>query len=137
MLPQLLLPQAADAAHLTVTAGEAATDGSVTYTIGESNIASADALAGEVSRATAAEDKIEASVGLATDGSFTAPTGKNYINGATTVMGAVEKLDAQAKVNADAISGAIDEIAHSITLGGKTLQFVAFTEQEIQDAANK
>lgn len=103
----------------------------------ETDIASANALTSEVTRAKGAEDKIEASVGLAADGSFTAPTGKNYINGATTVMGAVEKLDAQAKVNADAISGAIDESAKSITLGGKTLQFIAFTEQEIQDAANK
>ena len=123
--------------HVTVTASEPAADGSVTYTIGETDIASANALAAEVSRATAAEDKIESSVGLATDGSFTAPTGKNYINGATTVMGAVEKLDAQAKVNANAISGAIDESAKSITLGGKSLQFIAFTEQEIRDAVTK
>lgn len=125
------------ATHITVTAGAPAEDGSVTYTIGETNIASADALTAEEDRATAAEDKIEASVGLATDGSFTAPTGKNYINGATTVMDAVEKLDAQVKVNATAISGAIDESAQSITLGGKTLQFVALSAKEIQDAVNK
>ena len=127
--------KAADAAHLTVTAGAPANDGSVTYTIGETNIASDNALTAEINRAKAAEDTIEASVGLATDGSFTAPTGKNYINGATTVMGAVEKLDAQVKVNATAISGAINESDQSITLGGKTLQFIAFTEQEIRDAA--
>lgn len=124
------------ATHITVTAGAPADDGSVTYTIGETNIASADALTEETRRATAAEDKIEASVGLATDGSFTVPADKNYINGATTVMGAVEKLDAQVKVNADAISGAINESAQTITLGGKTLQFIALTEKEIQDAAN-
>lgn len=128
--------KAADAAHLTVTTDETAADGSVTYTIGESNIASADALANEVDRAKAAEDMIEASVGLAANGSFTAPTGKNYINGATTVMDAVEKLDAQVKVNAVAIDGAINEDAQSITLGTKGLQFVALTPQEIQDAAN-
>ena len=128
--------KAADAAHLTVISDTTAADGSVTYTIGESNIASANALTNEINRAKAAEDKIEASVGLADDGSFTVPAGKNYINGATTVMGAVEKLDAQVKVNATAISGAIDESAQSITLGGKTLQFVAFTPEEIQDAAN-
>lgn len=122
------------ATHITVTEGTAE-DGSVTYTIGETNIASADALTNEVNRATAAENKIEASVGLATDGSFTVPADKNYINGATTVMSAVEKLDAQVKVNADAISGAINESAQTITLGGKTLQFIAFTEKEIQDAA--
>ena len=71
----------------------------------ETDIASANALTSEVTRAKAAEDKIEASVGLAANGSFTAPAGKNYINGATTVMNAIEKLDAQAKVNADAIDG--------------------------------
>ena len=127
--------KAADAAHLTVTAGGAAADGSVTYTIGESNIASADALTNETNRAKTAEDEIEASVGLAADGSFTVPTGKNYINGATTVMGAVEKLDAQVKVNAVAIDGAINEDAQSISLGTKGLQFVAFTPEEIRKAA--
>lgn len=49
----------------------------------------------EKNRAVAAEDKIESSVGLAADGSFTVPTNKKYINGATSVMNAVEKLDAK------------------------------------------
>lgn len=125
------------ATHITVTAGEPADDGSVTYTIGETNIASDDDLTAEASRATAAEDKIEASVGLATDGSFTAPTGKNYINGATTVMGAVEKLDAQAKANADKIAGmSVDEVNQTVTIDSKGLQFVALTAEEIQKAAN-
>ena len=128
--------KAADAAHLTVTAGEAAADGSVTYTIGESNIASADALTAEINRAKAAEDKIEASVGLAADGSFTAPAGKNYINGATTVMDAVEKLDVQAKANADKIAGmSVDEDNKTVTIDSKSLQFVALTAEEIQNAA--
>ena len=128
--------KAADAAHLTVTAGEAAADGSVTYTIGESNIASADALTAEINRAKAAEDKIEASVGLAADGSFTAPAGKNYINGATTVMDAVEKLDVQAKANADKIAGmSVDEVNQTVTIDSKSLEFVALTPEEIQNAA--
>lgn len=128
--------KAADAAHLTVTAGEAAADGSVTYTIGESNIASADALTDEINRAKAAEDKIEASVGLADDGSFTAPAG-NYINGAATVMDAVEKLDVQAKANADKIAGmSVDEVSQTVTIDSKGLQFVALTADEIQKAAN-
>lgn len=128
--------KATDAAHLTVTKGDAAADGSVTYTIGETNIASADALASEVSRATAAEDKIEASVGLAADGTFTAPAGKNYINGATTVMDAVEKLDVQAKANADKIAGmSVDEGNQTVTIGSNGLKFVALTTKEIQDAA--
>ena len=129
--------KAADAAHLTVTAGEAAADGSVTYTIGESNIASADALTTEMNRAKAAEDKIEASVGLAADGSFTAPAG-NYINGAATVMDAVKKLDVQAKANADKIAGmSVDEVNQTVTIDSKGLQFVAFTAEEIRNAATK
>ena len=128
--------KAADAAHLTVTAGKAAADGSVTYTIGESNIASADALTTEINRAKAAEDKIEASVGLADDGSFTAPAG-NYINGAATVMDAVKKLDVQAKANADKIVGmSVDEDKQTVTIDGKGLEFVALTAEEIQAAAN-
>lgn len=130
--------KAADAAHLTVTKGEAAADGSVTYTIGETNIASADALTAEINRAKAAEDKIEASVGLAEDGSFTAPAGKNYINGATTVMDAVEKLDVQAKANADKITGmSVDEDNQTVTIDSKSLQFVALTAEDIQRAANE
>ena len=129
--------KAADAAHLTVTADETAGDGSVTYTIGESNIASADALTTETDRAKAAEDTIEASVGLAADGTFTAPAGKNYINGATTVMDAVEKLDVQAKANADKIAGmSVDEDSQTVTIDSKGLQFVALTTKEIRDAAN-
>ena len=61
----------------------------------------------EANRAKAAEDKIEASVGLGTDGSYTAHTNKNYINGATSVRNEVEKLDTQVKTNATNI-GSLD-----------------------------
>lgn len=123
------------ATHITVTAGATAEDGSVTYTIGETNIASADALTAEEDRAKAAEDTIEASVGLAADGSFTAPADKNYINGATTVMDAVVKLDVQAKANADKIVGmTVDEVSQTVTIDSKGLQFVALTAEEIRNA---
>lgn len=103
----------------------------------ETDIASANALTSEVTRAKGAEDKIEASVGLAADGSFTAPAGKNYINGATTVMDAVVKLDVQAKANADKIAGmSVNEDNQTVTIDSKSLQFIAFTAQEIQNAAN-
>lgn len=49
-------------------------------------------------------DAAEAAVGLNGDGTFTAPTGTNYINAATTVMNAVELLDTAAGVNAAAIA---------------------------------
>lgn len=104
----------------------------------ETDIASDAALTAEVNRAKAAEDTIEASVGLADNGSFTAPTGKNYINGATTVMDAVEKLDVQAKANADKITGmSVDEDNQTVTIDSKSLQFVALTAEDIQRAANE
>ena len=72
-------------------------------TISENDIASAAALTDEINRAKAAEDKIEASVGLATDGSHVKTNG-NYTSGATTVVGEIAALDRQVKANADAIA---------------------------------
>lgn len=135
-------------AKLDATVGEAAvaadkhvavqvveTDGKITaVNVNEKDIASKTALDAEVDRATKAEDKIEASVGLAADGSFTAPAG-NYINGAATVMDAVEKLDVQAKANADKIAGmSVDEVNQTVTIDSKGLQFIALTSDEIQSA---
>ena len=57
----------------------------------------------EVNRAKAAEDKIEASVGLAADGSHVKTTG-NYTKNATTVVGEIAALDTQVKTNANAIA---------------------------------
>lgn len=57
----------------------------------------------EITRAKAAEDKIEASVGLATDGSHVKTNG-NYTKNATTVVGEIAALDTQVKANADAIA---------------------------------
>lgn len=62
-----------------------------------------DAIDAAKSAETAAIDKIEASVGLADDGSYTDPKG-TYTTGSTSVMDAISKLDAQAKKNADAIT---------------------------------
>ena len=72
-------------------------------TISENDIASDTALTTEVNRAKAAEDKIEASVGLAADGSHVMTNG-NYTSGATTVVGEIAALDTQVKANADAIA---------------------------------
>ena len=123
--------------HVGVKVVEA--DGIITaVNVNENDIASDAALTAEINRAKTAEDKIEASVGLAANGSFTAPTGKNYINGATTVMNAVEKLDAQVKTNADKIAGmSVDEDNKTVTIDSKGLQFVAFTAGEIQQAADE
>lgn len=48
-------------------------------------------------------DKVEASVGLATDGSHVTTSG-NYTSGASTVVGEIAALDTQVKTNADAIA---------------------------------
>ena len=89
--------------HVTVAVADS-TDGShKVVTISENDIASATALTNEVSRAKAAEDKIEASVGLAADGSHVKTKG-NYTSGATTVVGEIAALDTQVKANADAIA---------------------------------
>lgn len=66
------------------------------------------------SNVTSLEGKIntvEASVGLAADGSYTAFSGSNYMDTATSITGALEDLDAQAKANADAIASNDTDIA--------------------------
>lgn len=75
----------------------------------------------EANRAKAAEDKIEASVGLGTDGSYTAHTNKNYINGATSVRNEIEKLDTQVKTNATNI-GSLDSTLKTEQSNINTLQ---------------
>ena len=64
----------------------------------------------------AAIDKVEASVGLGTDGTFTAPVGTTYVNDATSVMDAITQLDTQAKANADAIDD-VKDAAISVVAG--------------------
>lgn len=80
--------------HVTVAVADS-TDGThKVVTVSENDIASANALTSEVNRAKAAEDKIEASVGLAADGSHVQSTG-HYTNSATTVVGEIAALDTQ------------------------------------------
>lgn len=61
-------------------------------------------------------DKVESSVGLGTDGTFTAPVSATYVNDATSVMDAITQLDTQAKANADAID-AVRDAAISVVAG--------------------
>ena len=90
------------AGHVTVTKSKG-TNGQAIYTIGENDIASDAALTAEANRAKAAEDAIETAVGLNADGSHAKTTG-NYTSGATTIAGEISALDAQVKVNTDAIA---------------------------------
>ena len=89
--------------HVRVAVADS-TDGThKVVTISENDIASDAALTSEANRAKAAEDKIEASVGLAADGSHVTTNG-NYTSGATTVVGEIAALDTQVKANADTIA---------------------------------
>ena len=94
-------------------------------------IAKLDATVGETSVAGGKHVAVQV---VETDGKITAVNvNENDIASAAT-LASVKKAQ---EANTSAISGAIDEDAQSITLGTKGLQFVAFTEQEIQDAAKK
>lgn len=95
--------------HVTIASSTDKTDSHTIYTISESDIASDAALTTEVTRATGAEDTIEASVGLNADGSHKTTTG-NYTKNATTVVGEIAALDAQVKTNTDAIAAANTDI---------------------------
>lgn len=52
-------------------------------------------------------DASQAAIGLATDGTFTAITGTNYLNAASTVLGTSLALDAAVKANADAVAAEV------------------------------
>lgn len=75
-----------------------------------------DAINAAKQEVQAAIDKVEASVGLGTDGTFTAPVSATYVNDATSVMDAITQLDTQAKANADAID-AVRDAAISVVAG--------------------
>ena len=89
--------------HVRVAVADSTDKTHKVVTISENDIASATALTTEVNRAKAAEDKIEASVGLAADGSHVQSTG-HYTNSATTVVGEIAALDTQVYTNAQSIT---------------------------------
>lgn len=109
--------------HVRVTVTDSENGTHKVVTISENDIASASGLTTEVNRAKAAEDKIEASVGLAADGSHVKTNG-NYTKNATTVVGEIAALDAQVKANADnitTISGNVTTNASEIAKLKKTV----------------
>ena len=61
-------------------------------------------VSGEADAVQSEVDKVETAVGLKADGTYSANTANTYTSGATSVADAVNKLDAQAKVNAEAIA---------------------------------
>ena len=108
--------------HVRVAVADSTDKTHKVVTISENDIASATALTTEVNRAKAAEDKIEASVGLAADGSHVQSTG-HYTNSATTVVGEIAALDTQVYTNVQSIA-AVTGIANQnkqdiATINGK------------------
>lgn len=110
---QTAINTAATKAKTTVTAGtniavtsSTNTDGSTNYTVAASGLATTTALNSEISRAEAAEDAIEAAVGLNANGTHKTTTG-NYTSSATTIAEEIAALDSQVKANADAIAVAV------------------------------
>ncbi len=81
-------------------------------------------------------DAVEAGAGLGEDGTYTANTGANYISAATTLADADNKLDAQSKVNADAIAQEVTDREAAVTqltsdVAGTYLDKVTTDEQVV------
>lgn len=107
----------AEGKHVAVQVVE--TDGVITaVNVSESDIASEaavnQAIQAEAQARIAQDDKIEAAIGLSADGSHVATQG-NYTSGAATIAEEIAALDAQAKVNADAIAAEVKKRGEEIT----------------------
>lgn len=89
-------------------------------------------IAKEVADRKAQDDVIEASVGLAADGSHV-PTGGHYTKDATTIAGEIAALDTQVYANAGAISTLKDntvngkKISTNPTLGGADIKLTGYS----------
>lgn len=108
-------------------------DGKITgVTVTETDIASAKGLSDEVTRAKAAEDKIEASVGLKADGSHASTSG-HYTSEATTIAGEIAALDTQVYTNTGAIGDIKNytvngkKISDTPTLGGADIKLAGYS----------
>ena len=89
--------------HVTVAVADSSDKTHKVVTVSENDIASANDLTNEVNRAKGAEDTIEASVGLAANGSHVSSQG-HYTNSATTVVGEIAALDTQVYNNTNSIT---------------------------------
>ena len=118
--------------HVTVS-GAPNANGGTTYTVTESDIASAQGLADEISRAQSAETAIDSAVGLTKAASgetrtFTPTTnyGGTGASAATSVMDNMQKLDTQLM----AVSDKADAISYSVS--GTELTFYGIPQHQAQ-----
>lgn len=123
-----VVAQGSDNTHVTVTASQPDASGAITYTIGESNIASATDLTAEVNRAKSAETAIDGAVGLTKDTNGESRTYTNtgeYIGKAATntVASDIKALDTQLKT----VSDKADAIQYEVS--GTTLVFYGISEK--------
>lgn len=104
--------------HVAVQVVE--TDGKLTgLTVTENDIASAQGLANEVTRAQAAETEIANKVGLTgNEGSRTYTPTTNYPGTANTVKDNMQAIDTQVKANEDAIEGLAESTLENINVNG-------------------
>lgn len=110
--------------HVTVS-GTPNGNGSMTYTVTENDIASAQALTEEIGRAQKAEKEIADKVGLTgAEGSRTFAPTQNYGTGSTSVVDNMQKLDTQLKKVTD------DLAAVQYKVSGTTLEFFGISENK-------
>ena len=110
--------------HVTVTASQTdASTGAVTYTVGETNIADADDLADEITRAQNAEGEIATKVGLTgAEGSRAWTPTTNYGGSSASVQANMQALDTQLKTVSDSLAAIQYEV------NGTELRFYGMTE---------
>ena len=118
-----VVEEASGNTHVTVTASQPdATTGAITYTIGEDDIASAQGLADEITRAQNAEGEIAGKVGLTgAEGSRTFTPTTNYGSGSVSVVDNMQKIDTTLK----AVSDKANSIQYKVN--GTTLEFYGMT----------
>jgi hypothetical protein len=115
--------------NMSIATTTDSTDGHKTYTINLTDVASAQGLADEITRAQSAETGIDAAVGLtkaanAETRSITPTTNYGTVSGtaATTVMGNMQNIDTALKNLSDTV-GAIQ-----YSVSGTTLEFFGMTQ---------
>ena len=105
--------------HVSVTASQPdAITGAITYTIGEDDIASAQDLSDEVTRAQNAEGEIATQLGLTgNEGARAWTPTTNYGTSGDSVQDNMEAIDGQVKTNADdivALKSSVGDISYEV-----------------------